>query len=260
MEALIVVFGVIILAVIFFRRYLIIEDKLPMTGRRKNMLSHFHLQKPDSFEVTPEEIIPDISTIDSKNIAKAEIQFRKAEILIARGDLRTASKTLIQAISLNPGYLEAYAKLGMIYLHQNMHIKAENIFKKLILSVVDNPSFYSNLGLSLYNQGKLEDAKYFYKKAIELDNSRASRFFALGQIYFELKELEPATDYIRKAILLEPRNQDILLTLVDIYLERNLPEQAIEVLNELLVLSPGNESALKLQEKAGRMRGQPINN
>jgi tetratricopeptide (TPR) repeat protein len=245
----------IILAVIFFRRYLIIEDKHPMISRRKNMLSHFHLQHQDSFEVTPEEIIPDISTIDSKNIAKAEIHFRKAEILISRGDLRTAAKTLIQAISLNPGYLEAYAKLGMIYMHQNMHSKAENIFKKLILSVVDNPSFYSNLGLSLYNQGKLEDAKYYYKKAVELDDSRASRFFALGQIYYEMKELEPATDYIKKAIMLEPRNQDILLTLVHIYLDRNLPEQAIEVLNEVLVLSPGNETALALQERANRMRG-----
>jgi len=258
MQTFIVVFGLLILAVIFTRRYLILEDKiqlLPFSGRRKRIFSHFHFQKPESFEVTAEEIIPDASTVDPKNISKAEIHYRKAEIMLDRGELRNASKTLIQAIALNPGYIEAYAKLGMIYLRQEQFNKAENIFRKLALSVSENPSYYSNLGLSLYSQHKLEEAKNYYKKAIELDDTRAGRFFSLGQIYYELKELEAATDNMKKAIMLESRNLDFLLTLAQIYLDRNLPEQAREVLNEVLVLSPGNEEALKLQEKANNLSG-----
>lgn len=258
MQLIIVVIGLLILAGIFTRRYLILEDKiqlLPFMGRRKRIFNHFHFQKPESFEVTAEEIIPDASKIDPKNISKAEIHYHKAEIMLDRGELRNASKTLIQAISLNPGYIEAYAKLGMIYLRQDQFSKAENIFRKLVLSVTDNPSFYSNLGLSLYNQGKLEDSKHYYKKSIDLDSTRAGRFFALGQIYFELGEMEPATDNIKKALMIEPRNLDFLLTLAHVYLDRSLPEQAMEVLNEVLVLSPGNETALKMQEKVNASRG-----
>lgn len=252
MQLMIVILGVFILGIIFLRRYLILEDKIdlvPFFAKKRNLLAHFHLNKNDDIEISMEELIPDVSTIDPKTVAKADIHYRKADIFLNRGDLRNAARTLIQALSLNPALKEAYSRLALIYMKESLFSKAENIYRKLIMTVNDDPTFYNNLGMALYSQRKLEEAKNFYKKAIDLDDKRAGRIFSLSQILYELGEIEDALEHVKKAIILEPRNLDYLLTLAQFYVETGRPDEARQVLNEVLSLSPGNRMALDIQEK-----------
>ena len=240
----------LLLALIFLGHYLKLEKGISLGRilfRKKNVVHH--VKDTGNFEVTVEEMIPPREKVDTKNAAKAEILLTRAEIFLGKGETRDAEKLLIQAISLDPSAVEAYNKLGLIYLRQELYGKAESIYRKLILTVLNEPAYHGNLGLALYSQRKLEEAKTHYKKAIELDSSRAGRFFSLGQIMRELGELDEAVAHLRKALEMEPRNLDFMLSLAEFYLERDLKGEARQLIGEILLIDPANEMALEMAEK-----------
>jgi tetratricopeptide (TPR) repeat protein len=249
-----IAFGALaVFALIFLRRYLKIENGKLFKPLSFGKGSFFHHEdKAGNFEITIEEMIPPVEKVDAKSIAKSELLLKKAEIQLDRGDMKSAEKILIQALALNPAAVEAYNKLGMIYLRQEKFNKAENIFRKLILTISDEAAFFSNLGLALYRQGKLEEATGHYKKAIDLDNSRAGRFFSLAQIFRELGEAESALSHLRQAVLMEPKNLDYLITLAEFYLESGFTQEAGGLLDEILFIDPKNEMALKMR---GQIQG-----
>lgn len=250
-QFLTVIGGLAILAAIFLRRYFMVEKGV---GIRAFFFRPFRprgafFRRPrdvDLFEVTADEVLPPPESVDRKKAARAAILLKKAETQLNRGELKAAEKTFIQAIALNPSLVEAYNKLGLIYLRNAQFGKAESIFRKLILAVTAEPTYFSNLGMALYSQQQFGEAKIYYKRAIELDETRAGRFFSLGQIYKELGEVDSALEHLQKAVQMEPRNPDYMLSLAQFYLERQMPTEARELLNEILLVFPDNEAALEM--------------
>jgi len=236
-----------VLGAIFLRRYLILEKGISLRTlffRKKIAVS---IEKePETTEVTIDEMIPPRDKIDPKNVAKADILIKRAEAQLAKDETRAAEKLLIQALSLDPSAIDAYQKLGLIYLHEQQFNKAENIYKKLVVAVLNEPVFFSNLGLALYSQGKLEEAKANYKRAIELDDSRAGRFFSLAQILSELGESDEAIKHFNKALEMEPRNTDFMLALAEFYFEKKMPSEAKQLLGQILLIVPENQDAQTL--------------
>ena len=249
MKTFILIAGIALLIAIFIRRYvMVMKGSTAGTSflKHRDILHFFHDSR--DFEVTADEILPSAENVSPKSVAKATLLFKKAEMHMERGELQQAEKTLIQALSLNPAFSDAYNKLGLIYLSQQQFGKAENIYRKLILSESNEPIFFSNLGMALYGQKKLDEAKNFYKKALELDSSRSGRFFSLGQICNELNHLEEAVEHLRKAVEMEPRNMNYLLALAQLYIDGKKLAEAKKLLGEILLVSPRNEDALKMME------------
>ncbi len=239
-----------VFSLIFARRYLQLEKGVSVKRALFGKKNFFHHKDESTgFEVTIDEMLPPLDKIDPKNVAKADLLLKKAEIFLGRGDAKAAEKILIQVLALNPAEVEAYNKLGLIYLRQDKFNKAENIFRKLILTCSDEPAFFSNLGLAVYRQGKVAEAKGHYQKAIDLDGSRAGRHFSLAQILHELGEMESALQHLRRAAEMEPKNLDYLMSLAEFYFENGFEAEAKELTTEILFIDPDNELALKMQKR-----------
>ncbi len=252
-QFLVIIVGLIVLGLIFFRRYMILEkgkSSFSFLGRKQGGMDLLHLHKDKGgFEITVEEMIPERSSVDAKKVAKADILVKKAEPVLAKGDFGQGERLLIQALSLDPSNVDAYHKLGLLYLHQGQFGKAEMMYQKLILSVPNDPVYFSNLAVALYQQKKLEGAKSNYKKAIELDSSRAGRVFSLAQVLMEMGEAQEALDHFKKAISMDPKNVDYLLSLAQIYFDMNLHDDAKLILDEILAADPGNAMAKDMLRK-----------
>lgn len=249
MREIVIIVGILLLAAIYLRRYLDVEKGIKLGKllfRQKNIFRHHVEEKPS--EVTVEEFIPSREEVDEKSVAKADSLVKKADIVMGKGDEKGAEKFLIQALALDPSCVEAYKRLAYLYLRQGLFSKAESIYRKLIVTITDDPTLLSNLGMALFSQQKLEDAKGFYKKALELDKERPGRFFSLAQIHYELEEFEEALDHFRRAVDMDPRNLDYLLTLAHFYVDRGMEGEARTLLDEILLVFPENEDALKMQE------------
>lgn len=250
MREFVIIVGVALLAFIFLRRYLEIEKGIKLGSiffRPKNLFRHHPAEEKPS-EVTVEEFIPSREEVDEKHVVKADSLVKKADIVMGRGDEQEAEKFLIQALSLDPSCIEAYKRLAYMYLRQGQFGKAESIYRKLIVTVTDDPALFSNLGMALFSQQKLAEAKGFYKKSLELDKERPGRFFSLAQIHYELEEFEDALDHFRRAVDMDPRNLEYLLTLAHFYVDRDMPGEARVILDEILIAFPENEMAIKMRE------------
>lgn len=249
-QPFIIILSIFLLIAIFFRRLYLLE-KGQMFGKmvfKRGSHLHSKLTKEDH-EITIKEMIPTSDTVDPKNAIKAERLYKKVELEIKRNHLQEAEKLLIQVIALNPAYIEAYAQLGKIYLVQNQFGKAELIYRKLIVSIQDDPSYFSNLGLALYQQKKLEEAKTFYQTAISLDNTRAGRYFSLAQILYELGDFDQALVNLQNAIALDVENLDYGLTMAHWYIEKGLMVDAKNLLEDILVVDPMNAEAKEMMGK-----------
>jgi tetratricopeptide (TPR) repeat protein len=253
-QFLVAIVCLLILCLIFFRRYFLLEKRINVLSflRKRNFI---HKAKPDeeneTLEITFEEMIPPSDDVPHKNKAKADTLVRRAGIFMNKGDLKSASQNLIEALSLDPSSISAYETLALIFLKEGFFGKAENIYKKLILTIVDDAMYLSNLAFALFSQGKHEEAKKYYLRALELDNTRAGRFFSLAQVHRELREFEDAIKNFRRAIEMDPRNIEYLLTLAQFYIEINQFTDAKQLLNELLLAEPDNEIAKELLSKIG---------
>jgi tetratricopeptide (TPR) repeat protein len=236
-----------ILIFIYLRRYLALEKGTSLSKllfRPKNLFRHH--EEEEEKEVTAAEFMPSSKDVDPKDLAKVDSFINKADILIKKGDFKDAEKYLIQALALDPGSIETHKRLGLLYLRQEQFGKAESIYRKLVVTVTDDPVFFSNLGMALYSQKKLAEAKDFYKKAIELDSDRPGRFFSLGQIYYELEEFDEALKHFKRAISMDPANLDYLLTLAHFYIDRDMKGEARRLLDDILVAFPDCEEAKNL--------------
>lgn len=250
MREIVIIVGIAILSFIFLKRYLEEEKGIKLWSlffRPKNLIRH-HQREEKPSEVTVEEFIPAREHVDEKLVAKADSLVKKADIVVGKGDDQEAEKFLIQALSLDPSCIEAYKRLAYMYLRQGQFSKAESIYRKLVVTITDDPAMFSNLGMALFSQQKLEDAKNFYKKALDLDKERPGRFFSLAQIHYELEEFEDALDHFRRAVEMDERNLDYLLTLAHFYVDREMPGEARTLLDEILLIFPENEEALKMRE------------
>jgi len=248
MREIIILVGVGALALIYLRRYLLVEKGITFGSLffRQKTVVHQPKTEDKPTELTASEFIPPPDQVDDKDRAKADSFVKKADVLLRKGDDKEAEKFFIKALSLDPSCIDAYKRLAYMYLRQQQFGKAENIYRKIIVSIIDDPALYSNLGLALYSQQKLEDAKQFYKKAVELDNTRAGRFFSLGQIYYELDNFEDALDSFKRAIDMDPANLDYLLTLAHFYIDRGVINEAKQILEDILSTFPDHAEAKDL--------------
>jgi tetratricopeptide (TPR) repeat protein len=251
-----ILLGILILAVIFIRRYQILEYGFSpfefLKQAKKKNIFHFVSQKPDEgkFEITVEEMIPTKENIHHKNRSKADTLKRRADIFLEKGDFMSAEKYLIQALIFDPSNHELYHKLGLLFLSQERFGKAEMMYRKLIVSGFIEPSYYSNLALALYQQRKLAEAKSFYEKALEMDQTRPGRFFSLGQVSYELQEFEEALRHFLKALEMDPENLDYLITISQLHIDQNNPQQAHQFLTRILMIAPEHRLAQEMMAKA----------
>lgn len=149
--------------------------------------------------------------------SKMEKLYHRALAQVKKCDPKGAVKTLVQALAIDPDYMDAQRELGRIYLEHKMWGKAAAVYKYLSEKTGD-PVDYSHLGLSSYNAGELEAAAEAYQKAIFLDPDRAPRYVSLGQVYRDLGRDQLALIAFNKALELDGENVDYILLTADLYL------------------------------------------
>jgi len=238
------------------RRFMMVErgvSSVSLLGRNKNVLDLLHLHRTKNhevLEVTVDEMIPERSTVDGKKVAKADMLVKKADAVSSKGDLKQGEQLLIQALALDPSNVDAYHKLGLLYLHQGQFSKAEQMYHKLVMSAKNDPVYFSNLAVAMYQQKNLAGAKTHYKKSIELDASRPGRFFSLAQVLKEMGEMQDALEHFKKAVDMDPKNLDYLLTLAQVYIDQGLLDDARSLLGQILAVYPDNDMAKEMMQQA----------
>ncbi len=234
-KLLIIIGGVIFLGVIFTRRLLLViqDDKMQKKLRKEEM------KKEEVEEPKTEEVKPIKKTGDARKV------FKKGELHLAKKEYDQAERCFVQVLAIDETHLDGNLQLGITYLQQGNHSKAEFFFHKLV-NLKKDPVYYSNLGLALYNQGRLLEAAEAYENALSMDDSRAARYASLAQVYRELNNDEKALANFEKASKKSPRNLDYLWALTEYYQKLGLIDELHTVAKKILELDPYNQEAKKM--------------
>jgi tetratricopeptide (TPR) repeat protein len=126
---------------------------------------------------------------------------------------------------------------GSTYERQKKYDKAEDVFRKVLVTDPQNAAVLNYLGYMLADRNvKLEEALILIKKAVELDPANGAYLDSLGWAYFRLGKYELAEDNLMKAsqhMGMDPTVQDHLgdlyqktgrLKLAAVHWERALDE------------------------------------
>jgi len=117
--------------------------------------------------------------IQENTVVAMYLNNRAAEAL-AQGQLNDAYWWARAAIAQDPGFLNSYNTLGVVYhLHGNLQ-QAERALKRVLEVEPENPLVMSNLALVLKTEGRAEEANALTGKLDQLQPYPPFYFFNLG--------------------------------------------------------------------------------
>jgi tetratricopeptide (TPR) repeat protein len=131
---------------------------------------------------------------------KALTVYNKGLKALDANDLKTAQNNFLEAIKIDPLFVDAIDYLGITYRRLGEYEKAEKEYLKSIDINPKNFVPYANLALIYLFQKKFEESIQMYSQMIELDSENPESYYGIGIVYSNMEEYELSVKYINKAI------------------------------------------------------------
>ncbi len=128
-------------------------------------------------------------------------------------------KTIIR---LNPKYVEAYDKLGRLYMGLNLPDKAIPQFQQVLQLNPNAIESHVRLGWLFNSQEKYVQAEIHLQKAVEMMPKLTLAYHGLAEIYTQQGHIEKAIQTYKTILKISPNDEDAISTLQK--LERQLQE------------------------------------
>lgn len=146
--------------------------------------------------------------------------FMLGNVLVEQQHYQQAEAHYLQAIALNPTYVDAYSNLGVALKNQHREAEAIVQYQKALALDPNHCGAYCNLGLSLKSQGNLTEAIASYQQALALNPNHVVSHYNLGLAYEELRELDKTLACYLRVVELNPQYTRVYLNLGLVYLMR----------------------------------------
>lgn len=165
---------------------------------------------------------------------------KKAEKLIAEGNLDAAEMVYYDIIKKHPHEYPAYEGLVKIYFQQKKHDEVAEVLQYLIVHNPNNDSYYAQFGKLLLSQKRYADAIEAYERSFTINSLIPARFANVGLCYQALGNIPKAKENFKKALDLEPSNVQYLMMLVDVLIRLEQQNEAKKYLEQALEMDPDN--------------------
>lgn len=172
------------------------------------------------------------------------------EVSRSPDDLQTAIDFYEQAISIDPLFTEAYARLALTYglLNDYGSLAYPEMMEKMDANINKALLINPNLGIvyraiGFYQSRRIEEnateaAEDAYRKAIELTPNDA---YAYNGLYIALNDqglIEKSYTYLEKAYQLNPLSNPISVNYASLFLVRKEYKKGIEILDKVIARAP----------------------
>ncbi|MFT7485309.1 MAG: serine/threonine protein kinase/Flp pilus assembly protein TadD [Candidatus Paceibacteria bacterium] len=200
--------------------------------------------------------------------------FLRGAVYAARGDLDTAAADYVEALDLDPDYVDARAGLGWLALQSKDKTAAAEHFELAATIDENSPQALAGVGALQFEAGEYDTAEELLRKAVARDshlalgheylgrtllalgnyegaqaalieakreNARSWRSYeGLGEAYMALGRSEDAETQFREAIKLRPEGWQLKLSLASLLVGQGRHADAKELTVEALAKEPKN--------------------
>jgi tetratricopeptide (TPR) repeat protein len=164
-----------------------------------------------------------------------------SRIYKAERDPAKAERALQDALSIDPGNLQAYLELARMYVEGG---RLDDFRAQLEAIVARQPKevwAHTMIAISLELQNRKPEARDRYRKTLEIDPRAAIAANNLAMIYAEEgQNLDQALQLAQTAVQQRPDSPEVSDTLGWVYLKRNLPALAIRPFELSVSKEPDN--------------------
>jgi tetratricopeptide (TPR) repeat protein len=122
-----------------------------------------------------------------------------------------------RVIALNPRSEDAYYRLGLIYLQQNLASKAQDVFAQLLKINPNSADGHAGLADALSSQHRNVEALEEYKRVAALDSSYQGVYYNMGVTEARLKLYDDAIAALSKQREVgdDPDNESLLASVYE---------------------------------------------
>lgn len=163
---------------------------------------------------------------------------KRIKINIGKREFDIAKNLIIEGLTIDKFNPDLNLELANIYIEEEEYIKAEYIYKDLILIHSENVEILKKLWYVLSIQEKFDMAIQMYKKAYKLQKWDIEVLNMLTQLNFYTWDYLSCIKYAKKFLKLKPKDSENLQLLASAYEKSQSIKEALEVYKELSNLKP----------------------
>lgn len=206
-------------------------------------------------------------------VPKAALEaYQKGTAAAQKGDYKTASQFLTEAVAAKPDFALALNDLGLAYEKQFLWSKAAETFAALVKLKPTDPAAQTSLGIALYNQGaelytkqQYEEAEKLFnacetalREAIKLNGPNPSvPHYYLGMMLIKFKAYDEAQKELELAIRNGGENLALAHKMLGgVYISIKKNKEAADELEKYLKLDPKAADAEKIKKTITDLRKQ----
>lgn len=149
------------------------------------------------------------------------------EMCSRAGALDQAAAYLNQALSIDPGNMEAHNNLANVLARQKKYDEAVSHHLKALELDPGSAKAYNNYGCTLSEQGRTAEALEQFSKAIELDGRFADAHYNMGKTYAFRGDLDRAVYHFHEAVRIRPGYAEAQCDLANLLAERGALDEAV---------------------------------
>jgi Flp pilus assembly protein TadD len=173
--------------------------------------------------------------------------------LLREGRREEAIEHLLEAVRLDPRYLEAQYNLGIALMNLGRVEEAAVHFQEAVAIKPDYADAHNNLGLLLAVQRKPEEALTHYSEALRLNPKHVEGHSNIGVLMMALGRTDEAFAHFTEALRLDPANARAHNNLAGALTMQGKFDEAIREYSEALRINPGYaEARSRLELLLGR--------
>lgn len=175
--------------------------------------------------------------------------------LYAEKHAEAGLKDFAQAVTIAPGYYEAYREMAIAYVTLNQPAEAMKNLRKSI--EVSNDSYGDadiGLGTLLVEKGELDAGEKTLRRGVELNPNSWIGFYELGKLDLNRDQLASALERARRAKVLSPTSPIIYRLLANIHLRQKNYRDLLDDLNDYIKLDPNSPAGVRAQEMRGQLQ------
>jgi FKBP-type peptidyl-prolyl cis-trans isomerase 2 len=146
----------------------------------------------------------DIKLVDIiKPGPSANAHFTLGSMIEEKGFLEEAIQHYLDAIEIDPDFVDAYFKLGVLYQITDRYDEAMSNYRKVLQLKADHMEAIINLGNVLRIKGEVDDAISYFHQALAIKPDYASTYNNLGAVFRDKGDLGNAIMHYKKALELD---------------------------------------------------------
>jgi Tfp pilus assembly protein PilF len=176
-------------------------------------------------------------------------------LLYQKSDASGSIKEFERAIKAYPDYYEAYAQIGVAYIHLKDNAHAEESLRQSIsVSKEQYSDAYFMLAALFSSQDRFSDAEPLAQKSVELDPKSWHAQAELAQALVGLQRAEDAEPHAQAAVDLQPDNPLLRLSLANVHIALENDTALLEDLKAYLKLAPNGPFADKVRQQRDQVQ------